>query len=108
MTDPEERAVVIETQARIRRAPKYPAFMIVGGGIGAIVTFILTMLYPSDPNVGFAALFGYFALYGVTAGVVLGALLALFVDRFLLRRAKDATIELTVVEAPPVEGEIED
>jgi len=108
MTDPEERAIVTETQARIRRAPKYPAFMIVGGGIGAIVTFILTMLFPSDPNVGFAALFGYFALYGVTAGVVLGALLALFVDRFLLRRAKDATIELTVVEAPPVEGEIED
>ena len=108
MTDPEERAIVTKTRARIRRAPKYPAFMIVGGGIGAIVTFILTMLFPSDPAVGFAALFGYFALYGVTAGVVVGALLALFVDRVMLRRAKDATVELTVVEAPPVEGQLED
>jgi len=86
-----------ETEVRIRRAPKYPAFMIVGGGIGAIVTFVLTALFPVDPKVGFAALFGYFALYGVTAGVLIGALLALLLDRMLLRRSRPATVvtELT-------------
>ena len=107
MTDPEARATTAETTARIRRAPKYPAFIIVGGGIGAIGTFVATMLFPADPKVGIAALFGYFALYGVTAGVVIGALLALLVDRLSLRRAKEATIERTTVEAAPVEGEIE-
>jgi len=86
-----------ETEVRIRRAPKYPAFMIVGGGIGAIITFILTASFPVDPKVGFAALFGYFALYGVTGGVLVGALLALLFDRVLLRRARPATVvtELT-------------
>ena len=61
----------------IRRAPKYSAFMIVGGGIGAIVTFIVTRLFPVDPMVGFWSLFAYFALFGITGGGALGALLAL-------------------------------
>jgi hypothetical protein len=81
-----------ETEVRIRRAPKYPAFMIVGGGIGAFVTFILTASFPVDPQVGFGALFAYFALYGVTAGVLVGALLALVFDRIGLRRSRPATV----------------
>ena len=107
-TPSDDQDAANETEVQIRRAPKYSAFIIVGGGIGAVITFILTAIFPVDPLVGFGALFGYFALYGVTAGVVVGALLALLVDRVMLRRAKDATVELTVVEAPPVEGEIED
>ena len=79
----------------VRRAPKFPAFIIVGGGIGAIVTLILTSLYPADPSVGFGALFAYFALYGVTGGIVLGALLAIILDRVLARRAKTVTVEVT-------------
>jgi hypothetical protein len=79
----------------VRRAPKFPAFIIVGGGFGAIATLILTSLYPADPSVGFGALFAYFALYGVTGGVVLGALLAVILDRVLARRAKRATVEVT-------------
>ena len=97
MTD--EPGTSSQEEARIRRAPKYPAFMIVGGGVGAIVTFILTRAFPADPNVGFAALFGYFALYGVTAGVVLGAIAALVLDRVLLKRARPAVVEFTNVDA---------
>jgi hypothetical protein len=89
---PDEQDAANETEVRIRRAPKYPAFMIVGGGLGAIVTFILTSLYPVDPKVGFGALFGYFALYGVTAGVLVGALLALLFDRIGLSRSRPATV----------------
>jgi hypothetical protein len=88
-----------ETEVRIRRAPKYSAFMIVGGGVGAMVTFILTAIFPVDPQVGFGALFAYFALYGVTAGVLAGALLALTLDRIGLRRSRPAT----VVTEPVVE-----
>ncbi len=90
-------------QARIRRAPKIPAFLIVGGGLGAIATLILTSLFPADPNVGFGALFGYFALYGVTAGVVLGAVLAIILDRASARRARMVAVEREVV--PPHEDE---
>jgi len=88
----DEQDAANETEVRIRRAPKYPAFIIVGGGIGAIVTFILTASFPVDPKVGFGALFGYFALYGVTAGVLVGALLALLFDRLGSRRSRPATV----------------
>jgi MFS family permease len=79
----------------IRRAPKFSAFMIVGGGLGAITTFILTRLFPVDPLVGFWALFAYFALFGITAGVLLGALLALLLDWRSRRRAKTVVVERT-------------
>lgn len=84
-----------ETRVSIRRAPKYSAFMIVGGGVGAIVTFILTRIFPADPQVGFFALFAYFALFGITAGVLVGGLLALFFDRRSRKRAGTAIVERT-------------
>jgi hypothetical protein len=94
-------------EATVRRAPKFPAFIVVGGVVGIIVTLILTSLFPVDPSVGFAALFGYFALYGVTAGVVLGAVLAIILDRLSARRAKTVTVETetVVVDEGPAQPE---
>lgn len=89
-----------EAELTIRRAPKIPAFLIVGGGVGAMVTFILTALFPVDPQVGFAALFGYFALFGVTGGVLLGALVGLTLDRISTRRARTARVIRETIETP--------
>ena len=88
------------TQASIRRAPKFGAFLVVGGGLGLIATLVLTSLFPADPRVGFAASFAYFALFGVPAGVLIGALLALLFDRRSRKRAKSVTVERTE-EHPP-------
>jgi hypothetical protein len=90
------------SDVRIRRAPKFPVFLIMGGGLGAVVTFILTAIYPVDPNVGFGALFGYFALYGVTGGVLLGALVAIILDRRADRRSTAATVVVERTEVPDV------
>ncbi|MGV8895137.1 MAG: hypothetical protein ACOH10_14470 [Rhodoglobus sp.] len=84
----------------VRRAPKIPAFLIMGGGVGAIVTFILTALFPVDPLVGFGPLFAYFALFGVTAGVLLGAILALIVDRRSKMRATEGDAEFMTEKRP--------
>jgi hypothetical protein len=92
---------------RVRRAPKYSTFIILGGALGAVVTLVLTMLQPADPSVGYPALFGYFLLYGVPAGVAVGAIVALVIDRISIRRAKLVHAEVTTVEGPPVEGELE-
>jgi pimeloyl-ACP methyl ester carboxylesterase len=102
---PDEQDAANETEVRIRRAPKYGPFIIVGGGIGAIVTFILTALFPVDPNVGFGALFGYFALYGVTGGALVGAIFALVFDRVLLRRSRPATVVTEITDPDLVEAE---
>ena len=96
--DPQDAAD--ETEVRIRRAPKYSAFLIVGGGLGAVITFILTAIFPVDPQVGFGALFGYFALYGVTAGVLLGAIVAIILDRRSIKRARTAEAVVETTEAP--------
>ena len=77
----------------VRRAPRIPAFIGLGAVVGALVTLILTSLFPVDPAVGFGALFAYFALYGVTGGVVLGALVGIILDRVSTRRAKSVEVE---------------
>jgi hypothetical protein len=99
---PEAQQPPRQSEVRIRRAPKMTAFLIVGGGLGAIVTFVLTALFPIDPEVGFFALFGYLALYGVTAGVVVGGVIAIILDR---RADKNTTSGSAVVEsAPPAQA----
>ncbi|HEU4807899.1 MAG TPA: potassium transporter Trk [Homoserinimonas sp.] len=79
--------------ATIRRAPKLSMFLLVGGALGAAVTFILTAIYPVDPQVGFGPLLGYFMLYGIPAGVVLGAIVGLILDRRSRRRATGVSVE---------------
>ena len=98
----------VETAVSIRRVPKYPRFIILGGGLGAIVTFILTASFPSDPTIGFGALFGYFLIFGVPIGIVLGGLLAIGLDLAWRRRAREAIAAHTTVDALPYEGELLD
>lgn len=88
-------------QVKIRRAPKFGAFMVVGGVLGFIAILILTSLFPTDPAVGLPATVAYFSLYGVSAGVVLGAVVALILDRRSSKRAKSISVEHEEVVAEP-------
>lgn len=80
--DPETR-----TEVTIRRAPRFSAFLVVGALVGLIATLGLVSLFPVDPAVGFGATFGFFALYGIPAGALLGAIVAIVLDRRASRRA---------------------
>jgi hypothetical protein len=86
------------TQVRIRRVPKIPVFIVGGAILGEIVTIILTASFPADPSVGFGAILGYFSIYGVTAGVAFGAIVAIVLDRILARRAKTLTATVDILE----------
>jgi hypothetical protein len=101
MVNPEPTASTTRAEVRIRRVPKFGRFLVLGGGLGAVVTFILTASFPSDPHVGFGPLFGYFLIYGVPAGVVLGALIALALDRISNRRGASVIAEHTTVDPLP-------
>ncbi len=96
------------TTVTVRRAPKIPAFMVVGGLIGFLATLVATSLFPADPLVGYAALLGYFSLYGVTAGVLLGAVIGIVLDRRSRRRARTVAAERQVVDTAPIKVELED
>ena len=94
----------------VRRSPRYGRFIILGAGLGAVVTFALTNLFPIDAEVGFGPLFGYFLLFGVPIGAALGGLLAVLLDVVSSRRATDLEAERSTVEAPEqeLEGDLED
>ena len=88
-------------QVKIRRAPKFGVFLAVGAVAGFIATLILTSLFPTDPSVGLPATVAYFSLYGVSAGLVLGAVVALILDRISSKRAKSISVEHEEVVTEP-------
>jgi hypothetical protein len=98
---------VEETEVIVRRIPRYSRFLIIGAGLGAVTTFILTASFPSDPTVGFGALFGYFLLFGVPAGAVIAAVAAILLDIGLTRRARTGMAERTTVDPLPYDDEDE-
>lgn len=80
-------------QATVRRAPKLGVFLLVGAALGALVTLVLTSLYPADPNIGFAASYAYFLVYGIPFGVLVGGVVGLLLDRRSRRRARPIDVE---------------
>ena len=94
------------SQVTLRRAPKFPMFLVVGGLVGLIGTFIATASFPADPQVGFGALFGYFLVYGIPAGVTLGALVGLGVDLISRRRARSVQVEHETIHEDDAPGEV--
>ncbi|MDB5726780.1 MAG: hypothetical protein JWQ16_3534 [Novosphingobium sp.] len=109
MTDPESSSepevTIVQAEVKIRRAPKVSVFIILGALVGAIVTVIVTSAFPADPSVGYLATVGYFLLYGVPFGIVVGAVVAIVLDRVSSRRARSITVERTVVDALPYDDE---
>ncbi|WP_208320382.1 MULTISPECIES: hypothetical protein [unclassified Salinibacterium] len=87
-------APAVETyETTVRRAPKLGVFLLVGGALGALLTLIITSLFPADPAFGFAASYGYFLIYGVPFGVLVGALIGLALDRRSKRRTHTVVVE---------------
>lgn len=100
------------TTVSIRRAPRFSAFIVVGGLVGLIGTLIVTSLFPADPAVGFSATFGYFALVGVPIGAAIGAFIAIMLDRAATRRATEVVagkldVHVDQDELPPGESPTE-
>lgn len=80
-------------QVGVRRAPKLGVFLLTGAAVGMIVTLILTGLFPADPGVGFFASFAYFCVFGIPAGLLLGAIVGLLLDWRSRRRVRVVTAE---------------
>lgn len=79
--------------ARMRRAPRIGAFIGVGAILGILVTVVVTTSFPADPSVGMWATVAYMSIYGVTAGIVLGAVVVLIADRISRKHARAVTVE---------------
>ncbi|MCW3492852.1 potassium transporter Trk [Microbacterium sp. SSM24] len=89
----------IET-VRVRRAPKFSVFLLVGAALGILVAMILTFAFDGtedvSPNTGLVysqgQVFGFLALVCVPVGLALAAVVALLLDR----RSRSHTHSVTV------------
>jgi hypothetical protein len=90
-------------QVRVRRAPKFPAFLFLGGVLGAIVALILTSSRQVDPEVGFLQMLLFLGLFCVVGGMLLGAIVALIFERVFSRGGAVVDAERTHVVPSPIE-----
>ncbi len=75
---------------KIRRSPKFTPFVIAGMVFGIVVAFVVNAMIP-DENRTPAAILGYLVLYCAAAGLALGVLTAIVLDRISLARAKQVS-----------------
>ncbi|WP_430592003.1 hypothetical protein [Humidisolicoccus flavus] len=85
---PVYRETVEQVDVVYRRSPKFGRFITLFGGIGAVIGFSLAMWRPAPPELGLGPLIGYMLLVGVTAGITVGALIAVILDRTVGRRKR--------------------
>ncbi|WP_137845290.1 potassium transporter Trk [Microbacterium sp. 2FI] len=101
----------IET-VRVRRAPKFSVFLVVGAGLGILVALILTFAFDGSdavsPNTGVVyssgQVFGFLTLVCVTVGVALAAIVALIFDRSSSRHIREVTVDHESVHVEPAPG----
>lgn len=90
--------------AQVRRSPRYGVFLIGGALLGFLVAVVLTFAFDdvtksattgvtySQPQV-----LGFISLGCIPAGMALGGVVALILDRVVGRRVRNVQIERTVV-----------
>lgn len=84
---PERRGVTV------RRAPKFVPFMVLGGVVGIIIAAFVAYGIPGDASFDTGAVFGFFLVAFAAGGVLLGAIVALVLDRVSVRRSQGAVVE---------------
>lgn len=103
MAEQSEPRVTVEDHVetvRMRRAPRIGLFLTLGALPGAAVAVVLTFAFdgtahPSEIGVQYSQMqvLGFLLLIGVAAGLVLGAIVALVLDRVSTRRSRDVRID---------------
>jgi hypothetical protein len=91
---PERREVTV------RRAPKYVPFLILGGLLGFALAAILAFGASGDASYDAGTVFGFFLVPCAAGGAILGAVVALLLDRLSVRRAQQAVVEAIPDSAP--------
>jgi hypothetical protein len=83
--DPERRDVTV------RRAPKFVPFVLIWALLGVIAAAISAYTGPENPDFTRGTIFAFLAVLFALAGVLIGSLLFLVIDRVSVKRAKPAT-----------------
>lgn len=90
-----------QRQVTVRRAPKYVPFLILGALAGVGVAAFLAYGLPGDESWDRSTVFGFFLTLCAAGGAVLGAIVALILDRLSVRRARHAVVESVPEDEDP-------
>lgn len=99
-------------RARVRRAPKISVFLVAGAALGILVAMILTFSFGGtgdpSPNTGLVysqgQVFGFLALICIPAGLALGGVIALILDRRSLKHTREIAVDHSSVHVDPEPG----
>ncbi|WP_422934284.1 hypothetical protein [Sinomonas sp. P47F7] len=93
----------------VRRAPKYVPFLVAGGLVGAVVALAVGYLGTVPDGYTRESVFGYFLVLFGAAGVLLGGVVVLVLDRISVARSRKAYVEeLPEEEEAPEAPEVGD
>lgn len=79
----------------VRRAPKFVPFMAAGTVLGIAAAAATALAGPENAEFTRGAVFGFFTVFFGLAGLLLGAVVALVLDRVSVRRAEHLLAEET-------------
>jgi hypothetical protein len=96
--EPDQSAEHLETEVTsdavtVRRAPRYPAFILAGVAAGVLVALVLTFAFPENADYDRGQVFGFLLLWAGAIGAAVGGVVALLVDRALEKRRREAVAE---------------
>ncbi|WP_317616959.1 hypothetical protein [Arthrobacter globiformis] len=90
---PERHEIPERREITVRRAPKYVPFLILGGLVGFAAAAVIAYALPGDASYDRGSVYGFFMVPCAAAGVILGAIAALVLDRTSVRRARRGVVE---------------
>ena len=90
---PSEQPPAERREVNVRRAPKYVPFLILGALVGIAAAAVVAYTVPANPSFDAGAVFGFFMVLFAGGGAILGAVLALVLDRRSIRRQQRAVVE---------------
>ncbi len=80
-------------QVTVRRAPKYVPFLILGALVGIAAAAVVAYGLPGSASFDSGAVFGFFTVMFAGGGAILGAVVALILDRRSVKRQQRAVVE---------------
>jgi hypothetical protein len=99
-----EHGIPERREITVRRAPKYVPFLILGGLVGFAAAAVIAYALPGDASYDRGAVYGFFMVPCAAAGVILGAIAALVLDRASVRRARRGVVEAVPETEHPAAG----
>ena len=80
-------------EVTVRRAPRFVPFLVLGAVVGFVAAAVAAYTVPGDASFDPGAVFGFLMIMFGAAGAVLGAVLALVLDRRSVKKQERAVVE---------------